>query len=260
MSSEIQTWDKVMSVAMSVPGVKVNRKEFLVAALSKLCSLEQLKQISDGKRPADYLSIETIDRLADSYINSHTTKVTALSAAAGLPGGLSMAATIPADLAQYYYHVFVLSQKMAYLYGFPDLTDEDGVLTEEAKNVMTLFAGAMMGVGIANEAIQKISENLAKEIVKRLPKYALTKTVIYPIVKQVAKWIGIKLTKDSFAKGLGKIVPILGGVISGGLTYVTFKPGAKKLKKTLHDCCVFMTENKSKDETGEFTNYQEVDD
>ena len=249
-----------MSVAMSVPGVKVNRKEFLVAALSKLCSLEQLKQISDGKRPADYLSIETIDRLADSYINSHTTKVTALSAAAGLPGGLSMAATIPADLAQYYYHVFVLSQKMAYLYGFPDLTDEDGVLTEEAKNVMTLFAGAMMGVGIANEAIQKIAENLAKEIVKRLPKYALTKTVIYPIVKQVAKWIGIKLTKDSFAKGLGKIVPILGGVISGGLTYVTFKPGAKKLKKTLHDCCVFMTENKSKYETGEFTNYQEVDD
>ena len=249
-----------MSVAMSVPGVKVNRKEFLVAALSKLCSLEQLKQISDGKRPADYLSIETIDRLADSYINSHTTKVTALSAAAGLPGGLSMAATIPADLAQYYYHVFVLSQKMAYLYGFPDLTDEDGVLTEEAKNVMTLFAGAMMGVGIANEAIQKIAENLAKEIVKRLPKYALTKTVIYPIVKQVAKWIGIKLTKDSFAKGLGKIVPILGGVISGGLTYVTFKPGAKKLKKTLHDCCVFMAENKSKDETGEFTNYQEVDD
>lgn len=258
MSSEIQTWDKVMSVAMSVPGVKVNRKEFLVAALSKLCSLEQLKQISDGKRPADYLSIETIDRLADSYINSHTTKVTALSAAAGLPGGLSMAATIPADLAQYYYHVFVLSQKMAYLYGFPDLTDEDGVLTEEAKNVMTLFAGAMMGVGIANEAIQKIAENLAKEIVKRLPKYALTKTVIYPIVKQVAKWIGVKLTKDSFAKGLGKVVPILGGVISGGLTYVTFRPGAKKLKNTLHNCCVFMTENACKEKEGEYSSYEEV--
>ena len=45
MSSEIQTWDKVMSVAMSVPGVKVNRKEFLVAALNNLCSVEQLKQI-----------------------------------------------------------------------------------------------------------------------------------------------------------------------------------------------------------------------
>ena len=260
MSTELGKWDKVMSVALSVPGVKVNRNEFLVAALNNLCSVEQLKQIADGNRPTDYLSIEVIDRLADSYINSHTTKVTALSAAAGLPGGWSMAATIPADLAQYYYHVFVLSQKMAYLYGFPDLTDENGALTEEAKNVMTLFAGAMMGVGIANEAIQELVKNLSKEIVKRLPKYALTKTVIYPIVKQVAKWIGIKLTKDSFAKGLGKVIPILGGVISGGLTYVTFKPGAKKLKKTLHECCIFMIENKSKDETVEFANYQEVDD
>ena len=258
MSTELGKWDKVMSVALSVPGVKVNRNEFLVAALNNLCSVEQLKQIADGKRPTDYLSIEVIDRLADSYINSHTTKVTALSAATGLPGGWSMAATIPADLAQYYYHVFVLSQKMAYLYGFPDLTDENGALTEEAKNVITLFAGAMMGVGIANEAIQELVKNLSKEIVKRLPKYALTKTVIYPIVKQVAKWIGIKLTKDSFAKGLGKFVPILGGVISGGLTYVTFRPGAKKLKKTLHDCCVFMTENACKEKEGEYTSYEEV--
>lgn len=80
MSTEVGKWDKVMSVALSVPGVKVNRNEFLVASLVNLCSVEQLRQISDGKRPADYLSIEVIDRLADSYINSHTTKVTALSA------------------------------------------------------------------------------------------------------------------------------------------------------------------------------------
>ena len=102
MSTEVGKWDRVMSVALSVPGVKVNRNEFLVASLANLCSVEQLKQISDGKRPADYLSIEVIDRLADSYINSHTTKVTALSAVSGLPGGWTMAATIPADLAQYY--------------------------------------------------------------------------------------------------------------------------------------------------------------
>ncbi len=258
MSTEVATWDKVMSLAISVPGVKVNRNEFLVAALNNLCSVEQLKQISDGKRPTDYLSIEVIDRLADSYISSHTTKVTALSAAAGLPGGWTMAATIPADLAQYYYHVFVLGQKMAYLYGFPDLTDEKGTLTEEAKNVLTLFAGAMMGVGVANEAIQKLAKSFAKEIVKRLPRYALTKTVIYPIVKQVAKWIGIKLTKESFAKGLGKVVPFLGGVISGGLTYATFKPGAKKLKKTLHECCIIITQNACKKNDSVFTAYEEI--
>ena len=111
---------------------------------------------------------------------------------------------------------------------------------------------------ITKEAIQELAKNFAKEIVKRLPKYALTKTVIYPIVKLVAKWIGVKLTKDSFAKGLGKVVPILGGVISGGLTYVTFRPGAKKLKNTLHNCCVFMTENACKEKEGEYSSYEEV--
>ena len=45
MSTELGKWDKVMSVALSVPGVKVNRNEFLVAALNNLCSVEQLKQI-----------------------------------------------------------------------------------------------------------------------------------------------------------------------------------------------------------------------
>ena len=111
---------------------------------------------------------------------------------------------------------------------------------------------------VANEAIQQLAQNFAKQIVKRLPKYALTKTVIYPIVKQVAKWIGVKLTKESFAKGLGKVVPLLGGVISGGLTYITFRPGAKKLKKTLHECCVFLKQNASKEKDGEFTSYEEV--
>ena len=45
MSTELGKRDKVMSVALSVPGVKVNRNEFLVAALNNLCSVEQLKQI-----------------------------------------------------------------------------------------------------------------------------------------------------------------------------------------------------------------------
>ena len=260
MSTELEKWDNVMSMALSVPGVKVNRNEFLVAALSHHCSVEQMKQIADGMRPTDYLPIEVIDRLADSYINSHTTAVTALSAAAGLPGGWTILATMPADLAQYYYHVFVLSQKMAYLYGFPDLTDENGALSEEAKNAITLFVGVMMGVAAANEGLQELAKIVSKEVVKRLPKYALTKTLIYPIVKQVAKWIGIKLTKDTFAKGLGRLIPIVGGVVSGGLTYVTFKPGAKKLKNKLHECCIFMTEHVGKDKAGDFINYQEVVD
>ena len=41
------------------------------------------------------------------------------------------------------------------------------------------------------------------------------------------------MTKQIFAKSVSKIIPIVGGGISGGLTYLTFKPSAINLKKHL---------------------------
>lgn len=258
MANEVTMWNKVMANAMSIPGVKVNRAEYLTSTLMSYCDVEQLKMIKEGKRPIDFLSMEQLDKLAKGCISNHATKVTAVSAAAGLPGGWTIAATIPADMAQYYYHVFVLSQKLAYIYGFPDLVDENGNLSEDAQNTLTLFVGSMMGVALANEGIQKLAERFAGQVIKRLPRYALTKTVIYPIVKQVAKWIGVKLTKESFAKGLGKVIPVIGAAISGGLTYATFKPGAKRLQKALKESAETMKKGAATEGNAEFANYTEV--
>ena len=52
-------------------------------------------------------------------------------------------------------------------------------------------------------------------------------------MKKVATLLGVKMTKDVFAKGVSKAVPVLGAVVSGGLTLATFKPMAQKLKKYL---------------------------
>ena len=91
----------------------------------------------------------------------------------------------------------------------------------------------MLGAQAANKLIGEIAKNISTQIAKRLSQKALTKTVYYPVIKQVAKWIGVKLTKDMFAKGVSKAVPIIGGMTSGMLTFVTFKPMANKLQKEL---------------------------
>ena len=185
--------------------------------------------------PVEVISKDRIDALVNACIKNHTAKVTGISAAAGIPGGLAMAATIPGDMAQYYWHTFVLAQKLAYLYGIPDLRDEEGNLSETSQDMLTLFVGVMMGAAAANNVIKNLSKAFAEQVVKRLPRQALTKTVYYPIIKQVAKWIGINLTKSSFAKGLGKAIPILGGAISGALTFASFRPSAKRLQKKLRE-------------------------
>ena len=43
------------------------------------------------------------------------------------------------------------------------------------------------------------------------------------------------MTKQSFSKALGKVIPVLGGVISGGITLATFRPSAKRLQKQLQE-------------------------
>ena len=259
MSNEVTIWNKVMGAALSMPGVKVDRDDFLKKELKNYCSPEQLN-LAISSRPINGVSKEIIDRIANACINSHTTKVTTISAVAGIPGGFAMAGTIPADMAQYYWHVFVLAQKLAYLYGFPDLRDENGNLTDTASDMLTLFVGVMMGASAANQAIKGLAKEFAKQVVKRLPQKALTKTMYYPIIKQIAKWIGVKLTKDTFAKGLGKVIPILGGVISGGLTLATFRPSAKRLQNKLQEEMFVINENYQENHNNEeqYSTYEDI--
>ena len=65
-----------------------------------------------------------LDKIASDCISYHTNIASGTSFVAGLPGGLAMIGTIPADVAQFYFHVFVIAQKLSYVYGYPDLCDK----------------------------------------------------------------------------------------------------------------------------------------
>ena len=247
MEKGIELWKKVLTTAMQLPGVKVNRDSFLKKELTIYCTDIQLAELLE-KGTVGVIPIEILDKIASESISYHVKLVTASSTALGIPGGFAMVGTIPSDLAQYYYHVFALAQKLAYIYGYPDLCDENGNFTEDAAEMLTIFVGVMGGVAAANKVIQEIAEQVQKEVLRRLPRYALTKGVLYPLVKQIAKWVGINLTKQSFSRGVSKLVPIIGGIVSGGLTYVTFKPQSKMLKDQLRSKMLLAYENKKQND------------
>lgn len=229
--SQLISWDNIMENSLKLPGIKVNRDEYLKEVFK---SYGDTSNLSD-KRPSDIFNDDTVDKVAKASINKHLIGVTSVSAAAGIPGGFAMIGTIPADLTQYYYHVVIVAQKLGYLYGWPDLLDEKQQFSEASRNILTLFVGVMLGAGAASKAVTEVGKKLSLQVAKRLPQQALTKTAYYPIVKQVGKWIGMKVTKETFAKGAAKFVPLLGGVLSGGLTFFTFKPMANKLHNKLKE-------------------------
>ena len=77
---------------------------------------------------------------------------------------------------------------------------------------------------------------------KKLPQKALTKTFWYPIIKSIGKSVGLKVTKKTLANGVSKAIPVIGGVVSGTLTFVSMKPMAEKLQKTLEEANFHYTE------------------
>ena len=226
-------FETMLVEASRLPIVKVDRELFLRKELKGKYS-KDIVDLAIEYNPA-YAGIKTsdIDKIAKSCITADTTRVTAISAAAGIPGGLAMIGTIPADLAQYFGHILHILQELIYLYGWQELKLEENELTEESKNILTLFVGIMFGVNGAVNAVNKIAGQVAKQVAKKLPQKALTKGIVYPIVKKVAALLGVKMTKDIFAKGVAKAVPVLGAVVSGGLTLATFKPMTGKLQKYL---------------------------
>lgn len=153
------------------------------------------------------------------------------------PGGFAMAATIPTDIAQYYGYMLRVTQKLLYLYGFPeiDVTEKRKKFDTETINILTLCFGVMYGVAGANNVLKAIAKALGTGVQKELMKKALTKGTIYLIVKSTAKWFGVRMTKEVFTGFFKHAIPVVGGVIGGRLTYMSFKPCCDKLKASLRD-------------------------
>ncbi|MEE1155341.1 MAG: SHOCT domain-containing protein [Acutalibacteraceae bacterium] len=74
---------------------------------------------------------------------------------------------------------------------------------------------------------------LAKQALKKIPQKALTKTFYYPIIQSILKFFGVYLTKGSFAKGVAKVIPVVGAVVSGGITLASILPMGNRLLDTL---------------------------
>lgn len=218
------------------PGVRINRDEFLRQELTKLRASEEVIERALATSPAlAGVPLLALDTLADETITYETNKSAALSFAAGLPGGFAMLGTIPADLMQYYAHALRIMQKLAYLYGWRDLladVDED----DEMIGVLAVFFGVMLGVGGAAQSLTAFARIAARTAYqKHVTKRALMSITWYPVVKYSLRVIGINITKSSFTKGASKIVPVIGGFVSSGLTFMALQTQSARLKGHLRE-------------------------
>lgn len=193
------------------------------------------------------ITVKEIDKIADQVIQYERNCVSGISLALGVPGGVAMAATLPTDIAQFYGYMLRAIQKLLYLYGFPEINVENGVnIDDETMNIIILCLGVMYGVKGATASLKMLSAALGKGVEKKLLTKALTKGTFYPMVKKIAKWFSVNMTKQIFAGFFKKAIPVIGGVIGGGITYLSFKPCCDNLKKSLQDTLLSNPDTKEK--------------
>ena len=207
----------VISTAIRVPGVKVVRDDFLRDQFKDL-SQEEIEVIVQNGPVLAGRSREELHKKASRIIKARTAFTTTASFMAGLPGGLAMAATIPADLIQFYGTALRMAQELVYLYGEADLWCDGTPDGDKVTNQLILYCGVMLGASGAAQAVRVMTSALAKQALKKLPRQALTKHFIYNVIKSTLKFFGVSVTKSSFAKGVSKALPVVGGVVSGGIT------------------------------------------
>ena len=227
---------EIMKRAASLKVVKIDRGEFLCTTIKRHCPEVDAalavasSPIEAGVTPCD------LDQIALDVIEFETKKCASLSFLAGIPGGVALAGTVPADLAQYFAHVMRVEQKLAYLYGWESFLSPEDEVDDETLMKLIVLMGVMLEVGGVANSVTKFATDVAqKSIARTIERQALTKTFFYTPMKKVLRVLGVNLTKQTFAKGVSKVVPVVGGVVSGGLTYASFKPGAERLRRYLRE-------------------------
>ena len=234
--------EEIICKTIQIPGVKVDRNKFLAEIFSSKVDL--LENIINNGPIGVGITREEINNIANRVIMKRTSQSSIASFAAGIPGGLAMAATIPADILQFFGMSLRLAQELSYLYGSDDLWENGKIDDEKVKNQLILYCGVMFGVSGAVSGVRVLSTQVAKTALKKIPQKALTKTFWYPMIKKICSFVGYTLTKKTLASGVSKAIPVIGGVISGTINFASMMPMARKLNDTLDNATFDYSEEK----------------
>lgn len=198
---------KVISAAASLPIIKVDRQQFLTQQFG---NSDQLTLIL-AKGPQAVYSVDELKQRAQILVKNSTNKTAFTSFVTGLPSNpVTMAFAGGADVVQYFGFALNLAQQIAYLFGEDEILNGNSAnLSDEVKGRLIVYLGVMFGVGGAAATLNKVSKQTGSVLGKKVASQALTHTTWYPLIKQIGKIIGVKVTKKTVEKRLRKSFQLL---------------------------------------------------
>lgn len=176
---------------------------------------------------------ESIQELADEYVNRYgrtekaidrmvsnqRLKCTATGFVTGLGGLMTLPVAIPADLASSLYIEIRMIAAIAAIRGYDINSDEVKTL------VYLCIVGNSSGDVLKQAGLKSLTNYTAKTLLPMISK---------TVAKKIAENVGNKLilkTSTKVLPKLGKMVPVVGGVVSGAYNYAEVSTYAKVARK-----------------------------
>jgi hypothetical protein len=224
----------IVAQAARMPGVSVNRASYLSTTLGKRYGQRIIQAAIETTPARAGITDRDIERAARNSIAKERQRTTLISAAAGIPGGVAMAATVPADLVQFWMHLLRVLQKLSYLYGWGDLVSLNGREPDDSKRAaLVLFLAMMAGVEEADDALRSLAILRVSGAREAELRNALLREPYNSAVAASSAALSSRLATRVTGQVAEKTVPIVGGFISGKVSNASFNDMAKRLHKQL---------------------------
>ena len=190
-------------------------QEDMMSLLDKLygTSIQGIPHVSPPiSQLADDYILKNSDtkKAAKSFINYQIAKCTTSGFLTSFGGFITLPISIPANIGSVLYVQMRMISCLAYMGGYDTESDQ----------VQTLIYACLAGVSLDQVVKQvgiKFGTKFAQSLVKKIPGKVLTK---------INQKVGFRFLTKFGTKGLiniGKAVPVVGGIISGGFDFVETK-------------------------------------
>ncbi|MFD2780960.1 EcsC family protein [Novosphingobium pokkalii] len=205
MSNELSIIEKIKDIVLNVDPASIVKDAQSMGI--------NVSEAADFARQAhNYIHIE---RLSEKYA-AMTAKLCAASGFTSGVGGVTTTLVLAgADIANMAAQLYRLNQKLALLNGFDP---ENELHNERAQAIF------MAALGIDATAQAGIRAIVTKAATENFAKRGPASTPVIRLVMEIAKILGVKLTKAQ----AGKLIPFVGGFVGGGVNYIFAKSMTKK--------------------------------
>lgn len=231
--SELNTFELALRTSAAMPEVRIDRETFLMEELTFCCPQEMAEQAVRLTPALAGVPKRKVDRIARNSVGYESNKVTTLTFSAGLHAGMSMLGMVPADVTRYMAHALRIVQKLAYLYGWDLTLPAEGEMEEDTAAVVTLFFGVMLDVDGAADALRTIAEGASGRVTAQMVSRQIADHGIRFTIRQMTRTLSELLPREVYGRRISRFIPIIGAADLGGLTYVTYKPMADRMRRFL---------------------------